>query len=124
LFPRALRDSTLSESSAVAIEEFIVSINALVRCRIIDSAAFFGLVLATFDETMSLQSILAREAFTAESAGERLHREMYPLMPLEVVIPAERLRALVALERAFWLDGICGAVHHGRRSIAWHADPR
>lgn len=31
-------------------------------------------------------------------AGERLHRQMDPFMSLQVVVPVETLRALVALE--------------------------
>ncbi len=51
------------------------------------------------DRHAHLQSVLAREALVAVAARERLHRQMYPLVPLQVVIPVEALRALVALER-------------------------
>jgi hypothetical protein len=34
------------------------------------------------------------------AARERLHCQMDPFVPLQVVVPVERLRALVALERA------------------------
>lgn len=50
-----------------------------------------------------LQSVLPGEALLAKCARERLHREVNPLMPLQVVIPVEALRALVALERAVLL---------------------
>lgn len=44
--------------------------------------------------------------------GERLHRQMYLLMPLQIVVPVERLRTLVALERAVLLRGLQAVVEH------------
>lgn len=64
-----------------------------------------GLDIATLStalyEDMSLQRILAREALVAMGAWERLHGEMDPLMALQIVIPVEALRTLVAFERPF-----------------------
>ena len=54
-----------------------------------------------------LQGIFPREALITVVAWERLPREMDPLMALQVVIPVEALRALIALERSFnggWLS--------------------
>jgi hypothetical protein len=53
-----------------------------------------------FDEDMSLQGVLARETLVAVVTRERLNSKMYPLMPLQIVVPVEALRTLVALERA------------------------
>lgn len=46
-----------------------------------------------------LQCVLPREALLAMIARERLDRQMDPLMPLQIVVAVEALRALVALER-------------------------
>lgn len=46
-----------------------------------------------------LQRILPREALLAVPARERLHRQMDPLMSLQIMIPVEALRTLIALER-------------------------
>ena len=48
-----------------------------------------------------LQGVLPAEALFAEGARVRLHRAVDPLVPLEVVVPVERLRADVAFERPF-----------------------
>lgn len=47
-----------------------------------------------------LQRIFARETLVAVTARERLDRQVDPLMTLQVVVPVEALRALIALERA------------------------
>jgi hypothetical protein len=47
-----------------------------------------------------LERVFPREALVAVPAWEGLDREMYPLMPLQVVIPVEALRALVASKRS------------------------
>jgi hypothetical protein len=80
-----------------------------------------GFVLAAFDEAVALrkklaqdmghgssflsnlQSVLSRKALATKVAGERLDGQVDPLVSLEVVVPAERLNALVTLERAFVL---------------------
>lgn len=46
----------------------------------------------------NLQGILAREALLAVAARERFDRQVDPLVPLQVVVSVEALRALVALE--------------------------
>lgn len=45
-----------------------------------------------------LQGILSREALIAVLAREGLYRQMNSLVSLQVVVPVEALRALVALE--------------------------
>ena len=45
-----------------------------------------------------LESILSGEALVAVSTRERFHCKMYPLVPFEIVVPVETLRALVAPE--------------------------
>ena len=60
-----------------------------------------------------LQCILAREAFIAMMAGERLHGQMDPFMSFQVVVPVETLRTLVALEgsvvcRTRWVARVGG----------------
>jgi len=50
-----------------------------------------------------LQGILPRKALITHGAGKRLHSEMYPLVPLQVVVSVETLDALVTLERPFVL---------------------
>ena len=45
-----------------------------------------------------LESILPTETLVAVVTRKWLYSQMYPLMPLEVVVSVERLRALVALE--------------------------
>jgi hypothetical protein len=67
------------------------------------------------DRWTHLQSILSREALVAVRARERLDRQMYPLVPLQVVVAVEALRALVALERAV------GDLARLRRRRAVHA---
>lgn len=52
----------------------------------------------SLDQDVPLQSIFSREALVAMSAGERLHGQVYPLVPLQVVVAIEALRALVAFE--------------------------
>lgn len=47
-----------------------------------------------------LQRIFPTEALIAVQTRERLHSQMDPLMPLEIVIPVEALRALIAFEGA------------------------
>ncbi len=47
-----------------------------------------------------LERILPREALVAVPTRERLDRKVYPLMPLEIVVAVEALRALIALERS------------------------
>lgn len=49
---------------------------------------------------MSLESILAREAFIAVTARERLDSQVDTLVALQIVISIEALWALIALERA------------------------
>lgn len=59
----------------------------------------FGLSFAaSFDENMSLQRILPRKALITVAAGEWLHRQMNPLMSLQVMIAVEALGALIAFE--------------------------
>ena len=52
-----------------------------------------------------LERIFPRKALLAVPTGERLDSKVYPLMPLQIVISIEALRALVTLEWAFimWL---------------------
>lgn len=47
---------------------------------------------------MTFQGILAAKALVTVGARERLNSEMYSLMPLEIMITVETLRALVAPE--------------------------
>jgi len=51
-----------------------------------------------FDKDMALQSILSGEAFIAEFAREGFDREMDSLVPFQVMIAVEALRALVTFE--------------------------
>ena len=46
-----------------------------------------------------LQGVLARETLVTVVARERLNGKMNPLVPLQVMIAVEALRALVTLER-------------------------
>jgi hypothetical protein len=54
---------------------------------------------AAFNEDVSLERVFPRETLVAVGAREGLHGEMDSLMPLQVMVPVEALRALVALER-------------------------
>jgi len=54
---------------------------------------------AAFDQNVSLERILSREALVAMPAREWLHGQVYPLVPLQVMIAIEALRALIASER-------------------------
>jgi len=53
---------------------------------------------ASFDEDMSLKSILSRKALVAVTAWERLDGQMDSLVSLEIVVAVEALGALVASE--------------------------
>ena len=46
-----------------------------------------------------LECVLPGKALFAVTAGEGLNREMYPLMPFQIVISVETLRTLIAFER-------------------------
>lgn len=54
----------------------------------------------TLNKDVPLQRIFARETLVAVTARERLDRQVDPLMTLQVMVPVEALRALIALERA------------------------
>lgn len=65
----------------------------------LDGARVRGSILsAAFDQNMSLQCILARETLVAMRAREWLHRQVNPLMPFQVMVPVEALRALVTFK--------------------------
>lgn len=72
-----------------------------------------------------LESILAGEALVAKVAWEGLHGQMDALMPLQVVIPVESHRALVAFEGSLGLGILRVAVHrrHHVVTITRHAHP-
>lgn len=82
----------------------------------------------TLDEYVSLERVLSREALVAVVAGERLDSKMDPLMPLQVVVPVETLRALIALERSvvssrLLMLRVAHEMRHGCRVPAvetWH----
>lgn len=63
-----------------------------------------------------LEGILAGEALGAEGARERLDSQMDALVALEIVVAAERLNTLIALEGSFRLGlGLAVlAIHHVR----------
>jgi len=46
-----------------------------------------------------LEGVLTAEALVTVATRERFHRQMYTLVTLQIVVTAEALRALVALER-------------------------
>lgn len=50
-------------------------------------------------DAIYLEGILSREALLAVATGEGLHSQVYPLVPLKVVVAVEALGALVAFER-------------------------
>lgn len=68
-------------------------------------------VLSNEQET-HLECIFPRKALLAPPAREWFNRKMYPLVPLQIVIPIEALRTLITLERSLvvcWLR--LGAIH-------------
>lgn len=100
---RSLFASTADAAGAVAILRFVWV------------AALRRLGFASLDKAMSLESILAGEALGAEVAGERLDSQMDSLVTLQVVVAAEGLHALVALEGTLRLSsGLVSVVtvHH------------
>ena len=60
-----------------------------------------------------LERVFPRKALVAMPAWEGLNRQMYPLMPFQVMVPVETLRTLVASEGAIVLRvrGLRVAVH-------------
>jgi len=62
------------------------------------SALMFIFAAHQFVGQAHLQSVLPAEALVTVSAGEGLDSQVDPLVPLEVVVPVEALRALVTLE--------------------------
>ena len=67
-----------------------------------------------------LQRILSGEALVAVRAWERLHRQVYPLVSLEIVVPVEGLRALVAFEWSLVRRRLAVIAVHLRRMAARH----
>lgn len=86
---------------------------------------------STNKQVTHLEGIFSGEALVAERAGERLHGQVDALMPLQVVVPVEGLRALIALERpvVLWRRRltVVRAVHVRQMAvrrlvgIPWHA---
>lgn len=78
-----------------------------------------GLAFAALDQSMSLQSVFSRKALATKCARERLDGQVDPFMTLQVMVSAEGLNALVALEGPFrlWWRW-CVPVHH-RVSAIW-----
>jgi len=85
-------------------------------------------LLATFSKQVGqiicqseeyLQSILSRKALLAVPAWEWLDSKVYPLMALEIMIPVETLRTLIAFERTIVRYGLLLiAVHLQMSSVA------
>lgn len=86
-----------------------------------------------------LESIFPRKALLTVPAREGLHRKMYPLMPLEVMVSVETLGTLIALEGSLimrcwlWISihllvqlGCMAAMvtrhHRPGKTMALHAD--
>lgn len=81
------------------------------------------LFLATLDESMPLERVLARELLVAVGAGEGLDGEMDALMALEVMVAAECLGTLVTPKGSLCsglLRRAMAAVHVGRRLHLLH----
>lgn len=81
---------------------------------------------AGLDGWTYLESVLTGEALVAVAAGERLDGKMYALVSLEVVIPIEALRTLVASEwsvvrrvRLCWVMRV-HLLHRGVSTGVWH----
>ena len=67
-----------------------------------------------------LQSVLPAEALFAVAAWERLDSKVDPLVPLQVVVSVETLRALIALEGTVRLVGLVVSAqmgHHPRMPV-------
>lgn len=58
------------------------------------------------NKTVTLEGVLAAKALLTVIARERLDCKMYALVPLEVVVPAKALWALVTLEGPLLLWGM------------------
>lgn len=67
---------------------------------------------------MTLESVLAREALAAEGAGEGLDGQVDSLMALQVVVAAEGLGALIALERLLRRGNAVVVVSHAVAAVA------
>lgn len=52
------------------------------------------------------QGVLPRKALVTVTTWEWLYREVYPLVPLQIVVAIEALRALVAAKRPLVMDGM------------------
>jgi hypothetical protein len=104
----------------------IIILSASICSVAVTIAAFVSLVLATFDQSVPLQRILSREALATKCARERLDRKMDSLVPLQIVVPAEGLDALIALERSLGLRRsltMPSPIHH-RMPILWDSHSR
>jgi len=78
-----------------------------------------------------LEGVFPAEALVAEGAGVRLHRQVDPLVPLEVVVPVEGLRAHIALERPLLRGRLAVAPVHAHMgpvgavvAVSRHGHPR
>ena len=80
--------------------------------RSVESTRRVFAVAATFDEPVTLESIFPGKALLAMETRERLYGQMNTLMPLQVVVAVERLRAGIALEWSVLLGwGLTMTVH-------------
>jgi len=64
------------------------------------SVVLMTLGFTTFYQSMPLQSVLSRETLAAECAREWFDGKVYPLMALQIMVTAEGLHTLIALEGA------------------------
>lgn len=102
------------------------------RAGAVDLLYFGGSVgfAAAFNKHVPLESVLAGEAFVAVAAGERLDGKMDALVALEIVIPVEALRALIASEGPVvcwvWLYRVVWVhmLHRSVSTVVWHRHSR
>lgn len=70
-----------------------------------------------------LQRILSREGFVATIAWVWFHSPVYPFVPLQIVVPRERRRALIALVGFLWRP-LLRLEHHATKMAAVPAHAR